>query len=122
MVTRSIYFEATKKQDEMGYLLRNLEAYNPRNSKSFFDCYVIKRKDEKYAFSNKLVDTIGEEKIRNMELFQKKLKFWRPNLMLRGLRISGLSDLKDEIEKMPKNEKIIEQPDRVLDIVEETWL
>ena len=74
-VTRSIYFEATQKQDEMEYLLRNLEAYNPRNFKSFFDCYVIKRKDEKYAFSNKLVDTIGEEKIKNMELFQKKLKF-----------------------------------------------
>ena len=40
--------------------------------------------------------------------------------MLRGVRISGLSDLKDEIEKMPENEKIIEQPDRVLVIVEET--
>ena len=41
--------------------------------------------------------------------------------MLRGLqRISGLSDLKDEIEKMPENEKIIQQPDRVLDIAEET--
>ena len=40
--------------------------------------------------------------------------------MLRGVRISGLSDLKDEIEKMSENEKIIEQPDRVLDIVEET--
>ena len=82
-----------------------------------------KPKDEKYAFSNKLVDTIDEEKNINMELFQKKFKFWRPNLMLRGLqRISGLSDLKDEIEKMPENEKIIQQPDRVLDIAEETWL
>ena len=31
---------------------------------------------------------------------------------------SGLSDLKDEVEKMSENEKRIEQPDRVVDIVE----
>ena len=34
-----------------------------------------KPKDEKYAFSNKLVHTIEEEKNINMELFQKKFKF-----------------------------------------------
>ena len=32
---------------------------------------------------------------------------------------SGLTDLKDDIKRMPEDEKRIEQPDSVVDIVEE---
>ena len=39
------------------------------------------------------------------------------NNELVNLMKSGLSDLKDEIEKMSKVEKEIERPDRIVDIV-----
>ena len=89
---------------------------------------------EKYAFSDKLTDISEEEIYINKELFQKHFKFQRYSLMLRGLYSindkeknnelvnmikSELSDLKGEIEKMSKDEKIIEQPDGVVDITEE---
>ena len=91
-------------------------------------------KDEKYPFSNKLVDITEEVKNINRELFQKHLKFQMPGLMLRDLyRInnkkknnelvkmiqSGLSDLEDEIEKISENKKRTGQSDRMVDIAEE---
>ena len=91
-------------------------------------------KDEKYPFSNKLVDITEEVKNINRELFQKHLKFQMPGLMLRDLyRInnkkknnelvnmiqSGLSDLEDEIEKISEKKKRTGQSDRMVDIAEE---
>ena len=69
-----------------------------------------------------------------MELFQKHFKIGMPSLMLRHLYSindkkknnelvymikSGLSDLKDQIEKMSENKKRIEQAGRVVDNVKE---
>ena len=68
-----------------------------------------------------------------MELFQKHFKIGMPSLMIRHLYSindkknnelvymikSGLSDLKDQIEKMSENKKRIEQAGRVVDIVKE---
>ena len=70
----------------------------------------------------------------NRELFQKHFKFQRPSDMLKfvyttndkkknddlgNLIKSGLSDLKNEIENMNEEEKEIEKPNEIVDIVEE---
>ena len=67
------------------------------------------------------------------ELFQKHFKFQRPSDMLKfvyttndkkknddlgNLIKSGLSDLKNEIENMNEEEKEIEKPNEIVDIVE----
>ena len=69
----------------------------------------------------------------NRELFQKHFKFQRPSDMLKfvyttndkkknddlgNLIKSGLSDLKNEIENMNEEEKEIEKPNEIVDIVE----
>ena len=69
----------------------------------------------------------------NRELFQEYFKFQMPTAMLKTLYNlndkkksnllvntikSGLSDLKNEIKKMPKEEREIEKPDKIVEIVE----
>ena len=69
----------------------------------------------------------------NRELFQKHFKFQRPSDMLKfvyttndkkknddlgNLIKSGLSELKNEIENMNEEEKEIEKPNEIVDIVE----
>ena len=69
----------------------------------------------------------------NRELFQKHFKLQRPSDMLKfvyttndkkknddlgNLIKSGLSDLKNEIENMNEEEKEIEKPNEIVDIVE----
>ena len=69
----------------------------------------------------------------NRELFQKHFKFQRPSDMLKfvyttndkkknddlgNLIKSGISDLKNEIENMNEEEKEIEKPNEIVDIVE----
>ena len=69
----------------------------------------------------------------NRELFQKHFKFQRPSDMLKfvhttndkkknddlgNLIKSGLSNLKNEIENMNEEEKEIEKPNEIVDIVE----
>ena len=69
----------------------------------------------------------------NRELFKKNFNFQRPNDMLKtayntndrkknsdlvNVIKSGLSDLKNEIENMSKEEKEIGKPDKIADIVE----
>ena len=70
----------------------------------------------------------------NRELFQEYFKFQMPTIMSKTLYSlndkkknnllvntikSGLSDLKNEIKKMPKEEREIEKPDKIVEIVEE---
>ena len=70
----------------------------------------------------------------NRELFQEYFKFQMPTAMLKTLYNlnnkkknyllvntikSGLSDLKNEIKKKPKEEREIEKPDKIVEIVEE---
>ena len=74
-----------------------------------------------------------EELAINKELFKRYFNFQRPsetltfvyntndkkkNNDLINVIKSGLSDLKNEIEKMSKNETEIEKPDKTVDIVE----
>ena len=69
----------------------------------------------------------------NRELFQEYFKFQMPTIMSKTLYSlndkkknnllvntikSGLSDLKNEIKKMPKEEREIEKPDKIVEIVE----
>ena len=76
----------------------------------------------------------GGKMITNRELFQKLFKF--PTVMLTDLystdnkqknnRLvdvikSGLSNWKGEIEQMPEDEKKIERPDKIVDIVEKIF-
>ena len=80
---------------------------------------------------NKLINR--EEIDINRELFKKLFKFQRPSTMLKAVYNtekkkknnslvnvirSGLSDLKNEIEKMSEDEIEIEKPYKVVDIVE----
>ena len=81
---------------------------------------------------NKLINK--EEMGINRELFQRFFNFQMPSDLLKAVYItndkkknrdlvnviiSGLSDLKDEIEKMSEDEIKIEKPLKILDIVEE---
>ena len=76
-----------------------------------------------------------KERSINSEIFNKYFKFQRPSDMLKDLyRIndkyknkglvnvikSGLSDLKNETENMSDEEKEIEKPSEIIDIVEKT--
>ena len=77
---------------------------------------------------------IEEETSINRELFKKYFLFQTPSALLKDLyktndkeknnRLvsmisSGLKDLKKEIEKMSKKEREIEEPDKIVEIVEE---
>ena len=77
-----------------------------------------------------------EETDINRELYQRHLNFQRPSKMLKIVYTtndkkennkfvdvikSGLSDLKNEIEKMSENEKIIKQPNKIVNIVEKIF-
>ena len=77
-----------------------------------------------------------EELAINKELFKRYFNFQRPsetltfvyntndkkkNNDLINVIKSGLSDLKNEIEKMSKNETEIEKPDKTVDIVEKIF-
>ena len=70
----------------------------------------------------------------NKELFEKHFIFERPSSMFQALyqindkeknnRLvsvinSGIKDLKEEINKMPEKERLIEKPDKIVEIVEE---
>ena len=76
-----------------------------------------------------------KERSINSEILNKYFKFQRPSDMLKDLyRIndkyknkglvnvikSGLSDLKNETENMSDEEKEIEKPSEIIDIVEKT--
>ena len=85
---------------------------------------------------NKFNEWVNKEEIdRNSEIFQKNFKFQRPSYMLKTLYTtndkkknsklvnvikSGLSDLKNETENMSDEEKEIEKPSEIIDIVEKT--
>ena len=74
-----------------------------------------------------------EETDINIQPFKKHFKFQRPSDMLKSLYKantcqnnelvsvinSGLKDLKEEIKKMSKEEKEIEDPESIVEIVEE---
>ena len=77
-----------------------------------------------------------EETDINRELYQRHLNIQRPSKMLKIVYTtndkkennklvdvikSGLSDLKNEIEKMSENEKIIKQPNKIVNIVEKIF-
>ena len=77
-----------------------------------------------------------EETAINRELYQRHLNIQRPSKMLKIVYTtndkkennklvdvikSGLSDLKNEIEKMSENEKIIKQPNKIVNIVEKIF-
>ena len=77
-----------------------------------------------------------EETDINRELYQRHLNIQRPSKMLKivyttndkkennklvDVMKSGLSDLKNEIEKMSENEKIIKQPNKIVNIVEKIF-
>ena len=87
-------------------------------------------KDDAIALSKQIID---EETDINEELFKKYFNFQRPSDMLMFLNKtndkeknnelvnvinSGLEDLKEEIEKMSKEEKEIEDPESIVKIVE----
>ena len=72
-----------------------------------------------------------EETDINRELYQRHLNIQRPSKMLKIVYTtndkkennklvdvikSGLSDLKNEIEKMSENEKIIKQPNKIFEL------
>ena len=78
----------------------------------------------------------GKETGINSEVFQKHFRYQRPSDMLKNsyktsnkyknnklvnLINSGLNDLKKEIENMDEEEKEIERPSEIIDIVEKTW-
>ena len=77
---------------------------------------------------------IAEEENINKELFTKHFKIQSPNEMFKSIYqtndkeknnklvdviISGLNDLKKEIKEMSKEEKEIEDPELIVEIVEE---
>ena len=77
-----------------------------------------------------------EETDINRELYQRHLNIQRPSKMLKIVYTtndkkennklvdvikSGLSDLKNEIEKMSENEKITKQPNKIVNIVEKIF-
>ena len=77
-----------------------------------------------------------EETDINRELYKRHLNIHRPSKMLKIVYTtndkkennklvdvikSGLSDLKNEIEKMSENEKIIKQPNKIVNIVEKIF-
>ena len=88
-------------------------------------------KDDAIALSKQIID---EETDINEELFKKYFNFQRPSDMLTYINKtndieknnklvnminSGLKDLKKEIKKMPEKEKEIEDPESIVEIVEE---
>ena len=89
-----------------------------------------KERNTKYAFNILLRDITEEEINVNIELFQKYFKFTKPSLMLKILKNvsdkernndfeSWLTDLEGNIKKTSEYEKRIEEPERVVGIVEE---
>ena len=92
------------------------------------------KQDEKTTGLNKFNKWIIDEEIDlNKELFKKYFNFQRPSDMLMLLNKtndetknnelvnminSGLKDLKEEIEKMTKKEKEVEDPELIVEIVE----
>ena len=89
-----------------------------------------KTKTDASAFNEQI---IKEEKDINTELFKKHFNFQRPSDMLKSLYKvntnqnnelvnvinSGLKDLKEEIKKIPEEERKIEKPDNIVKLVEE---
>ena len=94
-----------------------------------------KEKLEKESEENKFFKYIeNETKSINYELFEKDFSFAVPSALAKQLFETKdkkknseflelikvrWSNLKDEIKKMPEDEKKIEQPDKILKIVEE---
>ena len=98
-------------------------------------CYIDGFQEEKTkadanAFNEQI---IKEETDINTELFKKHFNFQRPSDMLKSLYKvninqnnelvnvinSGLKHLKEEIKKMPEEERKIEKPDKIVKLVEE---
>ena len=93
------------------YLKKNIFPLSPQSKD---------RRYGKYAFDIQLRDIAEEEENTNNELFEKYFIFTKPSLMLKVYKNvddkekhndfvnvikSGLIDLKDDITKMPENEK-----------------
>ena len=139
--------KAQKYIEAKNSLLNNVKNFYKRREKIIEDfkegIFLLKSDDEQQQTSkkpikidanafNKLINK--KETGINKELFKKHFNFQRPSSMLKDLYQindreknnklvsvinSGLKDFKEKIKKMPKEEKEIENPRLIVQIVEE---
>ena len=116
--------EEEKKEEEEQQISKKLDKKEPPKISAKVDV-------------NKFNEWVNKEEIdRNSEIFQKNFKFQRPSYMLKTLYTtndkkknsklvniikSELSDLKNETENMSEEEKEIEKPNEIVNIVEEIF-
>ena len=138
--------KAQKYIEAKNSLLNNVKNFYKRREKIIEDfkegIFLLKSDDEQQQTSKKPIKTDAnpfnelinkKETGINKELFKKHFNFQRPSSMLKDLYQindreknnklvsvinSGLKDFKKETEKMSKEEREIEKPDKIVDIVE----
>ena len=138
--------KAQKYIEAKNSLLNNVKNFYKRREKIIEDfkegIFLLKSDDEQQQTSKKPIKTDAnafnklinkKETDINKELFKKHFNFQRPSSMLKDLYQindreknnklvsvinSGLKDFKKETEKMSKEEREIEKPDKIVDIVE----
>ena len=138
--------KAQKYIEAKNSLLNNVKNFYKRREKIIEDfkegIFLLKSDDEQQQTSKKPIkidanafnELINKKETDiNKELFKKHFNFQRPSSMLKDLYQindreknnklvsvinSGLKDFKKETEKMSKEEREIEKPDKIVDIVE----
>ena len=114
-------------------LLKSDDEFDEQQTSKKFNKKELFKKPTKTDINKFNEPIIEKETDMNRELFQEYFKFQMPTAMLKTLYNlndkkksnllvntikSGLSDLKNEIKKMPKEEREIEKPDKIVEIVE----
>ena len=126
----------TKKRIKIDYKkLRLSDDYQSPSKEEQEEIEEKKQEEETITDINAFNEQINKEETSiNKEIFTKHFKSQRPSELLKGLYKtndpnknnikanlikSGFKDLKEEIKKMPKEERENEKPDKIVEIVEE---